>query len=383
MKNDYILLTPGPLSTSSRVREAMLKDWCTWDDEYNIGVVENIRQTLVQLATQKNHYSAVLMQGSGTASVEATIGSAVGPTDKLLVINNGVYGARIAQIADYLNIPCYNLSLPETTLPDLSEMNAILASEPDITHVAVVHCETTTGILNPIAEITALAKAYQKTVIVDAMSSFGGIPMDIGELDIDFMISSANKCIQGVPGFGFIIAKKEALKRCQGQARSLSLDLYEQWKCMEENHGKWRFTSPTHTVRAFYQALQELKQEGGINVRFMRYHTNQTMLVKGMRDLGFVPLLSDELHSPIITSFHAPSHPAFNFDLFYQQLKQQGFVIYPGKVSHADGFRIGNIGEIFPRDIERFLSAIKHAMYWEKCHEHTESSLISDHSPSF
>lgn len=369
MKNEYLLLTPGPLSTSSRVREAMLKDWCTWDDEYNKHVVEVIRRKLVQLAANSDDYSAVLMQGSGTASVEATIGSAISQTGKLLVINNGAYGARMAQIANYLRIPCHVLSFGETSLPDLNEIHATLASDHEITHVAVVHCETTTGILNPIAEITTLAKAYQKTVIVDAMSSFGGIPMNIKELDIDFMISSANKCVQGVPGFGFVIAKRSALTHCQGQARSLSLDLYEQWKCMEENHGKWRFTSPTHTVRAFYQALQELEQEGGIEARFTRYHTNQTLLVKGMQALGFTPLLSNELHSPIITSFYSPTHQDFHFTEFYQQLKKQGFVIYPGKVSHADCFRIGNIGEVYPSDIERLLVAVKKAMYWERSME--------------
>ncbi|MGF1750052.1 2-aminoethylphosphonate--pyruvate transaminase [Vibrio cionasavignyae] len=365
MKNEYLLLTPGPLSTSETVRQAMLKDWCTWDDDYNKDVVEVIRSSLTQLATRQPGYTSVLMQGSGTASVEATIGSALGKNDKLLVIDNGAYGARIAQIADYLAIPTCVISLGETQQPSLEAVKSALESDTDITHVAIVHCETTTGMLNPIEAVIKLAKQHDKTVILDAMSSFGGIPMDIGELDIDFMISSANKCIQGVPGFGFVIAKQTSLEKCQGQARSLTLDLYDQWQCMEHNHGKWRFTSPTHTVRAFYQALQELQDEGGIAARHQRYQTNQKTLVEGMRSLGFSPLLHEELHSPIITSFYSPKHSDYQFKEFYNRLKAQGFVIYPGKVSNADCFRIGNIGDVHPADISRLITAVKSSMYWE------------------
>ncbi|EOX1814510.1 2-aminoethylphosphonate--pyruvate transaminase [Vibrio cholerae] len=363
MKNAYLLLTPGPLSTSESVREAMLKDWCTWDDDYNIEIVEEIRRKLATLATTQSGYTAVLMQGSGTASVEAAIGSVMLPTDKLLVIDNGAYGARIAQIAQYLNIACRVIACGETTLPNLDEIADILIGDVQITHLAMVHCETTTGMLNPVADIAKLAKQHGKSVILDAMSSFGGIPMDIGAMGIDFMISSANKCIQGVPGFGFVIAKRSELEQCQGRARSLTLDLYDQWQCMEKNHGKWRFTSPTHTVRAFYQALIELENEGGIAARYQRYQTNQSKLVKGMRELGFVPLLPEKLHSPIITSFYSPEDSDYQFAEFYQRLKQHGFVIYPGKVSHADCFRIGNIGEVYPQDIDRLLCAIQQMGY--------------------
>ncbi len=365
MKNQYLLLTPGPLSTSEGVREAMLKDWCTWDDEYNKEIVEVIRHKLVNLATQQTGYTSVLMQGSGTASVEATIGSTIIKNGKLLVVDNGAYGARIAQIADYLNIPCLVVSPGETSQPRLEDIEAALSEDDAITHVAIVHCETTTGMLNPIDDFAALAKKYGKVVILDAMSSFGGIPMDIGEMGVDFLISSANKCIQGVPGFGFVIAKQAELEKCQGQARSLSLDLYDQWQCMEQNHGKWRFTSPTHTVRAFYQALIELEQEGGIQARYDRYHTNQRILVDGMRAHGFRTLLDDDLHSPIITSFYSPEHSEYDFKAFYDRLKALGFVIYPGKVSNADCFRIGNIGEVYPQDISRLIDAIGQAMYWK------------------
>ncbi|MDD1780489.1 2-aminoethylphosphonate--pyruvate transaminase [Enterovibrio sp. ZSDZ35] len=365
MKNEYLLLTPGPLSTTETVRNAMLKDWCTWDDDYNKDIVEVIRSKLVRLATSYQGYTSVLMQGSGTASVEATIGSAISKNGKLLVVDNGAYGARIAQIADYLNIPCAVISPGETAQPQLCDIENALLSDTAITHVAIVHCETTTGMLNPIEAVATLAKKHDKVVILDAMSSFGGIPMDIGELGIDFMISSANKCIQGVPGFGFVIAKQSELEKCKGQARSLSLDLFDQWHCMETNHGKWRFTSPTHTVRAFYQALLELEQEGGIDARHTRYQTNQKTLVAGLKSLGFTPLLNEALHSPIITSFYSPTHSDYQFKAFYDGLKEQGFVIYPGKVSNADCFRIGNIGDVYPSDIERLIGAIQHAMYWD------------------
>ncbi|GEA52944.1 2-aminoethylphosphonate--pyruvate transaminase [Vibrio inusitatus NBRC 102082] len=365
MQNEYLLLTPGPLSTSETVREAMLKDWCTWDDEYNKEIVEVIRRKLVTLATKSAGYTSVLMQGSGTASVEATIGSAIPNDGKLLVVDNGAYGARMAEIADYLNIACEVLAPGETSQPSVQAVEEQLQRDSDITHLAVVHCETTTGILNPINELITIAKRYNKVVILDAMSSFGGITMDIGEMGVDFMISSANKCIQGVPGFGFVIAKQSELEKCSGQARSLSLDLYAQWKCMQDNHGKWRFTSPTHTVRAFYQALLELESEGGIEAREARYTENQRTLVQGMRSLGFTPLLNEELHSPIITSFYSPTHSDYQFKEFYNQLKNLGFVIYPGKVSNADCFRIGNIGEVYPSDIKRLIGAVKKSMYWE------------------
>lgn len=360
----YLLLTPGPLTTSPTVKQAMLKDWCTWDDDYNVAIVEQIRSRLVELAGASEHYSSVLMQGSGTAAVESVIGSALKSNDKLLIINNGAYGARMVQIAQYLKIDHIELSFTETEMPCLQTIANCLMQNANITHIAMVHCETTTGMLNPAQAVCQLAKQYQKVMILDAMSSFGGMPIDVEGLDIGFLISSANKCIQGVPGFGFVIAKRELLQQCQGIARSLSLDLFDQWQTMEASKGKWRFTSPTHVVRAFYQALIELDDEGGITKRHQRYQQNQTTLVKGMRELGFRTLLDDSLHSPIITSFYSPLAQDYQFKAFYQKLKAQGFVIYPGKVSNADCFRIGNIGEVYPQDIERLLQAIATAKYW-------------------
>ncbi|WP_107852296.1 2-aminoethylphosphonate--pyruvate transaminase [Oceanimonas marisflavi] len=360
----YLLLTPGPLTTTASIKHKMMADACTWDDDYN-NVVQQIRARLVRLATPQSGYTSVLMQGSGTASVESVIGSVIPGQGKLVVVANGVYGQRIAQIASYLRIPHHLLDAGETAGPDLAALEQLLASDPAITHVAVVHCETTTGMLNPIEAVGKIVKDAGKIFIVDAMSSFGGIEMDMDQLQIDFLISSANKCIQGVPGFGFIIAKRSRMEEIKGRARSLSLDLYDQWKCMEEHNGKWRFTSPTHVVRAFAQALNELDAEGGIAARAGRYRNNHRVLVNGMRRLGFQTLLRGSQMSPIITSFYSPAHPDYRFQRFYSLLKQRGFVIYPGKVSNADCFRIGNIGNIHPADIERLLAAIGQSCYWE------------------
>jgi len=361
--NPYILLTPGPLSTTKSVKAVMLRDWCTWDTDYH-EIVQSIREQLVQLATQADGYTGVLMQGSGTFSVEACIGTAVPASGKLLVLVNGAYGQRMVEIARYLKIPVVSNDSGELAPPAEDRLLKVLREDPAITHVAMVHCETTTGMLNPLARIGGIVREFGKIFIVDAMSSFGGIPLDMATIGADFLVSSANKCIQGVPGFGFILARREALEQTADQARSLSLDMYDQWRTMEQEHGKWRFTSPTHVVRAFAQALQELDEEGGIEARYRRYVNNHITLVDGMRELGFQCLLADQHQSPIITSFVNPDHPDYDFKRFYAELKRRGFVIYPGKVTAADTFRIGTIGDIDPTDIKRLLAAVKASMYW-------------------
>lgn len=355
----YLLLTPGPLTTSESVKAAMMSDWCTWDEDYNIGIVEVIRKELTELASScPEAYTAVLMQGSGSFCVEATLGSVIRNDDHLLIAANGAYGKRMGVIADYYHLNYHLMKFEETEQVNPAQIDAYLTAHPEVTHVSVVHCETTTGVLNPLEAIAAVVKKHNKILIVDAMSSFGGVPIDMAKLGIDFMISSANKCIQGVPGFGFILARRSLLEQCKGVARSLSLDLYDQWETMEKGHGKWRFTSPTHVVRAFMQALTELKEEGGIEARYARYQQNHDTLVNGMRKLGFKTLLTDEEQSPVITSFYYPAAD-FDFKAFYQKLKEKGFVIYPGKISQADTFRIGNIGDVYPADFENLVEAIK------------------------
>ncbi|WP_282937219.1 2-aminoethylphosphonate--pyruvate transaminase [Paenibacillus sp. RC67] len=363
-KNPYLLLTPGPLTTTDSVKAAMLIDWCTWDKEYN-GLVQEIRSELVQLSTpQTEKYTSVLMQGSGSFCVESVIGSVIPSNGKLAVLVNGAYGARIAQMVDVLNIDTAVLDFGETERADAARLETLLQQDAAITHVAVVHGETTTGMLNPIREIGVIAKQYSKTFIVDAMSTFGGIELDVAELQIDFLISSSNKCIQGVPGFGFVIAKREELELCRGRARSLALDLFDQWDTMERQNGKWRFTSPTHVVHAFYQAMKELAEEGGIVKRQQRYENNHRLLVKGMERLGFSALLPAEYQSPIITSFYYPKSEHFSFETFYKRMKEEGFVLYPGKITSAQTFRIGNIGDVHANDIERLVEAVERNRFW-------------------
>ncbi|GAB6147346.1 2-aminoethylphosphonate--pyruvate transaminase [Desulfocicer niacini] len=361
--NPYLLLTPGPLSTTKSVKAAMLRDWCTWDDDYNT-IVQQIRHTLTTLATSHPGYTTVLMQGSGTFCVEACLTTAIPGDGKLLVLANGTYGRRIARIAYCQGIHHQILDSGDTSPPDMELLWSTLEKDTSITHVAVVHCETTTGMLNPVKEIGDLVARFNRVYVVDAMSSFGGIPMDMADIRADYLISSANKCIQGVPGFGFVIARQSVLARTEANARSLSLDLFDQWRTMESGNGKWRFTSPTHVVRAFATALAELEREGGIAKRWLRYTANNQGVIQGMTQLGFTPLLPSSYQSPIITSFFSPDHPDYQFKAFYTRLKLRGFVIYPGKVTHQDTFRIGNIGEVYLEDISHLINAVKASMYW-------------------
>lgn len=351
----YLLLTPGPLTTSRGVKQAMLRDYCTWDDDYK-ELVTRLRTRLVALAAppaDRGRYTAVLMQGSGTFAVESVIGSVLGPEARLLVVNNGAYGQRMAQIARRLRIPCQELRLEETAPADPETVAAALASDPAITHVALVHCETTTGLLNPAEAVGRRVAEAGRTFVLDAMSSFGGIPFSMADVRADYLVASANKCLQGVPGFGLVIADREKLAATEGWARSLSLDLFDQWREMEQGGGKWRYTSPTHVVRALVAALDELDAEGGTAARHARYRANHETLVRGYEAIGFQPLLPPELRSPIITSFLYPQAPGFSFERLYDELKRRGFVIYPGKISRAETFRVGTIGHVFPPDFER------------------------------
>lgn len=349
---NYKLLTPGPLTTTDSVKREMMNDHCTWDRDYK-NITQNIRKELLSLArVSENEYTVVLMQGSGTFGVESVLTSVVGEGEKLLIISNGSYGERMVQIAEYSGLEHRNLSFGYDAIPNCDDIAAVLDEDEDITHVAVVHCETTSGILNDIEVISKIVKKKGKSLIVDAMSSFGGIDIDLSKLDIDYMISSSNKCIQGVPGFSFIICKKKELDKCNGKARSLSLDLYGQWKEMDKD-GKWRFTSPTHVVLAFARALKELKLEGGIAVREKRYRENNKLLRERMENIGIKSYVKEEYQSPIITTFLYPERYDFSFEKMYNYIKERGYAIYPGKLTDIDTFRVGNIGEIYREDIER------------------------------
>lgn len=363
IENPYLLLTPGPLTTTKAVRKSMLKDWCTWDQDYK-KIVEKIREKLLNIAElDSSKYTSVLLQGSGTFALEAVINTITKAESKILILVNGAYGRRLVKIAKKLGINVAVHDSGELNPPDLKLLEKRLAEDKDITDVITVHCETTTGILNPLAEISSIVKKYSKRLVVDAMSSFGGIKFSIEELEIDYLISSANKCIQGVPGFSYVIARTEELKKCAGNSTSLSLDLFDQWQTMEKKNGKWRFTSPTHAVHAFYQALIELEREG-IKKREERYSRNQQILSQGMKKLGFESVLPQAIQSPIITTFYNPGAADYNFSKFYDMIKNEGFVIYPGKVTEKDTFRIGNIGDVYPEDMKNLIKSIEKIKFW-------------------
>ena len=363
---NYKLLTPGPLTTTETVKREMMVDHCTWDDDYK-QITQWIRRKLLKLAgVDEREYTAVLMQGSGTFGVESVLTSAVGREDHLLIAANGAYGLRMAEIARQagLSFSVYETNYDE--IPDAGVIGRMLAENPRITHVAMVHSETTSGILNDIEAVSRAVKAAGRTMIVDAMSSFGGVEIPVGEWGIDFIISSANKCIQGVPGFSCIVCRREALEMCRGRARSLSLDLYGQWKCMELD-GKWRYTSPTHVVLAFAQAIRELEAEGGIAARHRRYAENNRLLICGLKELGFRPYVGEEHQGPIITTFFYPEGKNYDFQEMYGYIKERGYAIYPGKVTDAETFRVGNIGEIYPRDMEKLCGILADFLQEKGC----------------
>lgn len=356
----YKLLTPGPLTTTDSVKQVMLFDHCTWDDDYKL-ITQKIRKDLLNLAhVNETEYTTVLMQGSGTFGVESVISSTIPMDGCLLLLSNGAYGERIAKMCEYHHIPLIHIMQDYDKIPDKIMAEKALKEHPEITHIAMIHSETTTGILNDIQSIGALANQYHKTFIVDAMSSFGAVDIPVKDWHIDFIISSANKCIQGVPGFSFIIANRQKLEQSKGIARSLSLDLYDQWKGMEKD-GKWRYTSPTHVVLAFAKAMEELQKEGGIIARGKRYAHNKDLLIEEFGKLGFKPYVDASVQGPIITTFLYPNDN-FDFKDMYAYIKDRGYAIYPGKLTDKDTFRIGTIGEIYEEDILQLTHIMKDYM---------------------
>ena len=340
----------------------MLRDFGSRDAAF-IDAVRLVRERLLALVgtSQQKGFEAVLMQGSGTFGLESVLSSTVPAEGRVLIVANGAYGERMVRMAEVHGIDARVLRCPEDACPEAGPVREVLAKDPGITHVFIVHCETTTGILNPIEEIGAVVREAGRLYFVDAMSSLGAIPVDPDRAGVDFLVSSSNKCLEGVPGFSVVLARRSALVATEGAARTLSLDLHAQWRGLEAN-GQFRFTPPTHAIIALAEALAALEDEGGIAGRAARYSANHTRLVKGMRKLGFRTYVPRALQSYIITSFHYPEDPCFEFSAFYSLLNQQGFVIYPGKVSHADCFRIGTIGQVFPDDVGRLLEGIGHTL---------------------
>ncbi|MHC4562081.1 MAG: 2-aminoethylphosphonate--pyruvate transaminase [Planctomycetota bacterium] len=358
---DKRLYTPGPLTTSRTVKHAMLRDLGSRDLEF-IATVRDIRRRLVALGgVSEKDYTCVLQQGSGTFGLESVVASTIPPDGKMLVAVNGAYGHRVVKMTRTLGIPVEAVEYPENIPVSAADIDAKLAEDPAFTHVSVTHCETTTGIMNPIKGVGEVVAKHGKVYFIDAMSSFGAVPTNLDDCHVDYLVSSANKDIEGVPGFSFILAKLETLKSTEGWSRSLTMDLLAQYEGLEAN-GQFRFTPPTHSLLAYHQALLELEAEGGVEARGRRYQENFKTLLAGMVEMGFRPYLREEHMGYIITTYHYPRDENFDFEQFYRRLSEQGYVIYPGKLTQEHCFRLGNIGRLFPQDMRDLLSAIKRTL---------------------
>lgn len=354
---DPWLLTPGPLTTSASVKQAMLHDWGSRDAAF-IAINREMRERLVALAGGEGSHVCVPLQGSGTFAVEAMLGTLVPAAGKLLILINGAYGRRMAKICEYYRRPYATIEEPEDQPIDPAKVAAALTADSGISHVVVVHCETTSGVLNPVAEIAAVVAKAGRHLLIDAMSAFGALKLDAREVPFDAVAASSNKCLEGVPGMGFVIVRRSTLEACAGNSPSLSLDLCDQFVAMEKT-AQWRFTPPIHVVVAFHQALKEHEAEGGVAGRGRRYADNCRILIDGMRALGFETLLPDRLQAPIIVTFHMPADPRFKFETFYDRLREKGYVIYPGKLTVAESFRIGCIGRLGAEEMQGALAAIR------------------------
>ena len=357
---DPFLLTPGPLTTSPTVKQAMLHDLGSRDKRF-IAINARVRARLVDIIHGGEDYACVPLQGSGTFSVEAMIGTFVPRDGKLLVLVNGAYGTRIVKMCAYYGRACVAEETPENIPCDPEAVDRRLAADPAITHVVVVHCETTSGVLNPIAEIGAVVARHGRRYLIDSMSAFGALEVDARAITFDAVVASSNKCLEGAPGMGFCIARKSALAECQGNAPSLSLDLHDQWAAMEKT-GQWRFTPPVHCILAFDQAIEEFLAEGGVSGRGGRYRANCKILVDGLRAMGFETLLDDAIQAPIIVTVKMPADPRFDFPAFYDRLSATGYVIYPGKLTVAESFRIGCIGRLGATEMNGALAAIRETL---------------------
>ncbi len=357
MTQDPWLLTPGPLTTTMQTKEAMLHDWGSRDASF-IEMNAKMRASLVRIAGGEGTHVCVPLQGSGTFTVEAALCTLIPRDGKALILINGAYGVRMAKILDYANRNYITIETPEDTPVDLDALEETLIRDASISHVCVIHCETTSGILNPIGDVAAIVDRLERSLIIDSMSAFGALPITAKDIKFDAIMASSNKCLEGVPGLGFAIIRETVLEECQGNSHSLSLDLYEQWKAMEANK-QWRFTPPIHVIASFYSAITQYEAAGGQPGRYKRYDNNRRILTEGMRALGFETLLSDNLQAPIIVTFKMPADPAFDFDKFYDNLKDRGYIIYPGKLTVAPSFRIGCIGNVGEEQMRGVLAIIK------------------------
>jgi 2-aminoethylphosphonate-pyruvate transaminase len=372
---DPILLTPGPLTTSLATKTAMLRDWGSWDSHFN-AVTARVRKCLTSIVNAEGSHVCVPMQGSGTFSVEAAINTLVPRNGHVLVLINGAYGRRMARLTEMMGrrLTCFETAddVP-TTARDVARL---LDGDASITHVGLIHCETSTGILNPLPEIAEVVAERGKSLIVDAMSSFGAIPIDARDIPFDALVAASGKCVEGPPGMGFVFARRSALERCAGNSTSLALDLHDQWVYMEKTT-QWRYTPPTHVVVALDAALEQFVAQGGQPARLARYTANYETLVAGMTDLGFRGFLDPRVQAPIIVTFHAPADPKYNFKDFYERVRDKGFILYPGKLTQLETFRVGCIGTIGPEEMRQAVNAIREALQGMGIREVTPSAATA------
>ncbi len=354
---DPLLLTPGPLTTSASVKQAMVHDWGSRDAGF-IAINRMVLEKIVELAGAEGTHVTVPVQGSGTFAVEAMITTFVPKSGKLLVLINGAYGQRARKIAEIAGRAVVVHETPEDRPPDIAALDELLTRDPAITHVFAVHCETTSGILNPIEDVARLVAGHGRRLLVDSMSAFGALEIDARKVQYDALAASSNKCLEGVPGLGFVVCRKTALAECKGNATTLVLDLFDQAEGFART-GQYRFTPPIHVIVALGKAIEEHAAEGGVAGRGKRYRDNARVLIDGMRAMGFRTLLGEKLQAPIIVTFHMPSDPKFVFQRFYDGLKDRGYVIYPGKLTVADSFRMGCIGRLYPKDMKGALDAVR------------------------
>lgn len=360
MNRDPILLTPGPLTTSLRTKVAMLRDWGSWDSDFN-AVTARVRKSLLDIVHGHESHVVVPLQGSGTFSVEAAVETIVPRTGHVLVLDNGAYCKRAAKLTTLMGRQCTLLPFEEAQAVSPAALEQQLKKDPGITHVILIHCETGTGVLNPLAEISAICKAHGKGLIVDAMSSFAALPIDARTMPFDALIAASGKCLEGVPGMGFVFIRKSLIDQCAGNSLSLAMDLHDQYVYMEKT-GQWRFTPPTHVVVALAEAIAQFEEEGGQPARLSRYRRNYEILVQGVQQLGLKPFLDPAIQAPIIVTFHAPADPRYDFKKFYDATKRQGIIIYPGKLTQIETFRVGCIGAINDVEMKQSVNAIGQAL---------------------
>jgi len=356
MDRDRILLTPGPLTTTLRTKLAMLKDWGSWDADF-IAVTASVRRSLLAIIHGQDSHVVVPLQGSGTFSVEAAIATLVPHDGHVLVLDNGAYCKRAARITSLMGRRCSTMSFDESSPVDPQALAQRLQEDASITHVVLIHCETGAGVLNPLQAVADVCERFQRGLIVDAMSSFAALEIDARKTRFDALVAASGKCLEGVPGMGFVFIRQVVLDGCAGRSQSLAMDLHDQYVYMEKT-GQWRFTPPTHVVVALHEAIAQFEAEGGQSARLARYTRNYQTLVTGMAALGFKPFLDPAVQAPIIVTFHAPQHPAYEFKRFYDTAKHYGFLLYPGKLTQVETFRVGCIGAIGPVEMRQAVDAV-------------------------